>query len=170
MKTLEQQLANYAKYHRDRRNINTHFFGIPLIVLAVVYLLYIPVGEWFGIEVMVAHIAILAVTMYYLALSPLLGLLMFIVLSAMDALVDVSSGFIAQQVPGGLLTIGGSIFVAGWVLQFIGHYYEGKKPAFVDDLIGLVIGPLFVLVEFLFKFGLFKELEKNIIASAGEYR
>src|SRR3546814_9523920 len=26
------------------------------------------------------------------------------------------------------------MFVLGWVIQFVGHYYEGRKPAFVDDL------------------------------------
>jgi uncharacterized membrane protein YGL010W len=26
------------------------------------------------------------------------------------------------------------------VIQFIGHWYEGRKPAFVDDLIGLLVG------------------------------
>lgn len=170
MKTLEQQLANYALYHRDKRNINTHFIGIPLIVLAVIYLLYIPIGVWFGIDFKLAHIAIMAVTAYYLALSPLLGILMLMVLSAMDALVDFSGQFLNQYLPGGMLTAGIAIFVIGWIFQFIGHYYEGKKPAFVDDLIGLVIGPLFVLVEVLFKFGFFQQLEKNIIEIAGDYR
>ncbi|TDQ39898.1 uncharacterized protein DUF962 [Thiopseudomonas denitrificans] len=42
MKTLEQQLAGYAAYHRDRRNILTHFVGIPMIVLAVAILLSRP--------------------------------------------------------------------------------------------------------------------------------
>ena len=27
-------MAQYAAYHRDRRNIATHFVGIPLIVIA----------------------------------------------------------------------------------------------------------------------------------------
>ena len=35
MRTLTQQLAQYAEYHRDRRNIATHFIGIPLIVLSL---------------------------------------------------------------------------------------------------------------------------------------
>lgn len=35
MRTLTQQLTQYAAYHRDRRNIATHFIGIPLIVLAL---------------------------------------------------------------------------------------------------------------------------------------
>lgn len=62
------------------------------------------------------------------------------------------------------------VFFVGWVLQFIGHYFEGKKPAFVDDLIGLAIGPLFVLVELLFVLGLCKELENKIVNNAGEYK
>ena len=35
MKTLVEHLGQYAAYHRDRRNIASHFIGIPLIVLAV---------------------------------------------------------------------------------------------------------------------------------------
>ena len=44
-------------------------------------------------------------------------------------------------------------FVVGWVIQFIGHYYEGRKPAFVDDLVGLLVGPMFVIAEALFALG-----------------
>ena len=42
MKTLTDHLAQYAAYHRDRRNIATHFIGIPLIVVAVAVLLSRP--------------------------------------------------------------------------------------------------------------------------------
>jgi uncharacterized membrane protein YGL010W len=34
------------------------------------------------------------------------------------------------------------LFFIGWVLQFIGHYFEGRKPAFVDDVVGLLKGHL----------------------------
>ena len=37
--TLVRVLANYAGYHRDKRNIFTHFFGVPLIVFGVQVLL-----------------------------------------------------------------------------------------------------------------------------------
>ena len=40
--------------------------------------------------------------------------------------------------------------MVGWVFQFVGHYFEGKKPAFVDDLIGLLVGPLFLVAEVAF--------------------
>ena len=42
MKTLTEPLAQYADYHRDPRNILTHFIGIPMIVLAVQVLLSRP--------------------------------------------------------------------------------------------------------------------------------
>ncbi|EPR3506127.1 DUF962 domain-containing protein [Serratia marcescens] len=35
MRSLEDQLAAYAAYHRDVRNIATHFIGIPLIVVSL---------------------------------------------------------------------------------------------------------------------------------------
>ena len=46
------------------------------------------------------------------------------------------------------------LFAIGWVIQFIGHYFEGRKPAFVDDLVGLLVGPMFVVGEVLMWAGL----------------
>lgn len=45
MKTLVDHLSQYANYHRDPRNIATHFVGIPMIVLAVTILLSRPAGR-----------------------------------------------------------------------------------------------------------------------------
>jgi uncharacterized membrane protein YGL010W len=59
------------------------------------------------------------------------------------------------------------LFGGGWVFQFIGHGFEGKKPAFVDDLVGLLIGPLFVVAEAAFGFGLRPELQAEIEGVAG---
>ena len=53
----------------------------------------------------------------------------------------------AAQTTGTWLALGIGLFFVGWVIQFIGHIFEGRKPAFVDDLIGLVVGPLFVVAE-----------------------
>jgi uncharacterized membrane protein YGL010W len=62
------------------------------------------------------------------------------------------------------LSIG--IFVVGWLFQFVGHFYEKKKPAFTDDIIGLAIGPLFVLAEMIFKLGFRKNLQERILGQA----
>jgi uncharacterized membrane protein YGL010W len=65
------------------------------------------------------------------------------------------------------LSSGIGLFVVGWVIQFVGHSWEGRKPAFIDDLMGLVIGPLFVVAEAAFLLGLRKEVEQVIIERAG---
>ena len=62
------------------------------------------------------------------------------------------------------------MFVAGWIIQFVGHYYEGRKPAFVDDLIGLLVGPMFVVGEALFALGWGRELLAEIERRHGRER
>jgi uncharacterized membrane protein YGL010W len=45
--------------------------------------------------------------------------------------------------------VGGTMFVAGWAFQFAGHYYfEKNKPAFFDDPYYLLVGPVWVGIEY----------------------
>lgn len=37
------------------------------------------------------------------------------------------------------------LFTTGWAFQFVGHYFEGKKPSFVDDKRSLIVGALWWL-------------------------
>lgn len=67
-------------------------------------------------------------------------------------------------------TAGVGLFVVGWAFQFVGHFWEGRKPAFVDDLVGLVIGPLFVVAEAGFLLGLRPEVQAAIEARSGPVR
>ena len=152
-------LAQYAQYHRDRRNIATHFLGIPLIVFAIGVLL--ARGSLFGINL--AWIVCAASAAWYLTRGNLvLGLAVSLVNAALIALaIPLAAGSTASWLGWGL-----GIFVVGWVLQFIGHYYEGRKPAFVDDLVGLLVGPMFVVAEWLFAAGwrhdLLTEIERRV--------
>jgi uncharacterized membrane protein YGL010W len=59
------------------------------------------------------------------------------------------------------------LFVLGWIIQFVGHYYEGRKPAFVDDIMGLAVGPLFVVAELGFLLGLRDEVRRAVEERAG---
>jgi len=163
MKTLEQQLTQYARYHRSKRNLYTHFVGIPLIVFAVICLFARVVFPLGGIEFNGAYVAVFLAVLYYLRLSLPMGLMMAGVLS----LLIIAALPIAALPVLGWLGFSLSVFFLGWVIQFIGHYFEGKKPAFVDDLAGLIIGPLFVLAEVLFLLGWFSSLEKHIEQHAG---
>ena len=42
MRTATELLAQYAAYHRDRRNIVSHFVGVPMIVFSMGVLLARP--------------------------------------------------------------------------------------------------------------------------------
>ena len=59
------------------------------------------------------------------------------------------------------------MFALGWVIQFIGHYYEQRKPAFFDDIRGLIIGPVFMVAEACFLLGRLPELNAAIEAKVG---
>ncbi len=168
MRTVEEQLSNYKSVHFNKRNIVTHFVGIPLIIWAVTVLLSL---NTFTIELTNTHIsftpAIIFFTitlLYYfkLHLKLALGMLFYIAINLyLASLVSVMENAI---------TIAIVVFVVGWVLQFIGHIFEKAKPAFVDDLMGLVIGPLFLMAEVYFSLGLEKTLHDNITSSAIDKR
>ena len=163
MKSLVDHLSQYAAYHRDPRNIASHFIGIPMIVVAVAVLLSRPewtlAGLWLSPAVLLAVFA----AGFYLRLELALGALMSVLMG-----LSVWAGHVlAEQSTPVWLGSGIGLFVAGWVIQFVGHYYEGRKPAFVDDVSGLIVGPLFVVAELGFVLGLRHDLKQQIEARSG---
>lgn len=158
MRTLEEQITQYAAYHRDRRNIATHFVGIPLIVFAVLLALgtvNAPLG-WArpSAAVVVAVVA----SVYYFRLDLALGLAMAAYLAGNCWLAHELSLVLA----GNTLWAALGLFVIGWALQFWGHVFEGLKPAFFDDIMGLAIGPLFMMTEVFFMLGLKSGLRRHV--------
>ncbi|SCZ13581.1 DUF962 domain-containing protein [Pseudomonas sp. NFACC37-1] len=163
MKNLVDHLSQYAAYHRDPRNIASHFIGIPLIFVAVAVLLSRPGWPVGTVLVSPALLAAVASAWFYLRLELRLGALMTVLLGLAVWLGQV----LAAQSTWVWLGSGLGMFVVGWAIQFVGHYYEGRKPAFVDDLIGLIVGPLFVVVEAGFLLGLRGELKRAIEERVG---
>jgi uncharacterized membrane protein YGL010W len=164
LNSVEQNLTQYAAYHRDRRNIATHFVGVPMIVFAIILALAtlsFPVGT---ITVTVASVVAIGLVAYYLVLDRVLGVAMAIVMFLICALASEVS---ARFSTGGTLGIALAVFVAGWALQFLGHKYEGMKPAFYDDVRQLFIGPLFVCAEAFFLLGGKPELRRYIESRVG---
>ena len=159
MKSLVDHLSQYAAYHRDPHNIATHFVGIPLIVIAVATLLSRP--QWAGVSP--AVLVMVASAIFYLRLELRLGLLMTVLLALTVWLGHGLAGLSTAA----WLGWGIGLFVVGWVFQFVGHYYEGRKPAFVDDVTGLIVGPLFVVVELGFLLGWREDLRREMALRAG---
>lgn len=163
MKSLTAQLTNYATYHRDRRNIATHFLGIPMIFVAVTVLLARPQVLVGPVPVSPLLVVAIGAVVYYTLLDLRFGV-------AMATVLGLSAWFahgVAAASTGVWLATGLGLFVGGWVIQFVGHYYEGKKPAFVDDLVGLLIGPLFIVAETAFALGLRKDVAAAVERAAG---
>src|SRR5213075_947914 len=96
---------------------------------------------------------------YYFLLDRVFGVTMAAVLFVMCA---AASELTARASAGEALAAAAAIFVAGWALQFLGHRFEGMKPAFYDDVVQLAIGPLFVCAEIFFLFGAKRRLRRYI--------
>jgi len=145
MKTLEDQMSVYAAYHQDARNKATHFVGVPVIVLALMVPLSWPRFE--GVSAaMVITAALLA---YYLALDLWLGLAMCVV---MGTLLGVAQLIADQGASAGWIWFG-ILFVGGWILQLVGHVFEGRKPALADNLFQIFVAPIFLCAELFFALG-----------------
>ena len=169
-------MVQYAHYHRDRRNILTHLVGIPLIVMAVGMLLMRPVftvGDyWFTLAGAFWFVS----SLWYLSRGAwLLGLATVVVNGALMWAAYRTPVWVAwlgwpvlQEQSIGVLGLG--VFFLGWVIQFIGHWFEGRKPAFVDDVVGLLVGPMFVVGEVLMALGMLRRMNQDIQRLAGATR
>src|SRR5688572_33451847 len=74
MKSLEQQMAGYTAYHRNRWNRLTHFIGVPVIIFSILIpmaWLRLPLGVF---EPSGAALFVAAVLVYYYLLDVPLAL------------------------------------------------------------------------------------------------
>jgi uncharacterized membrane protein YGL010W len=158
MKTLEDQMAVYAAYHQDARNKATHFVGVPLIMLS----LFIPLA-WLrvdvgGVALSAAMLFAAAVLLYYFLLDVPLGLAMLAFTAALVWLGDV----IASQGTAEAWAWFGAVFVGGWILQLVGHGFEGRRPALADNLFQIFVAPIFLAAEAFFALGYKPELQRRV--------
>ena len=163
MHAATELLSRYAECHRDERNIASHFVGIPMIVLGVAVLLARPAFAWGSMVLTPAWLAFAGAALWYLTRGDLaLGLAVSAVVGGLTVLAQT----LAHGGTGSWLGWGVGLFSLGWTVQFVGHVYEGKKPAFVDDLVGLLVGPMFVTAEAMFMLGwkrkLLAEIERRV--------
>ena len=164
-------MARYAAYHRDRRNIATHFVGVPLIFTAIAMWLVFPLGGPSGAGFITGAWGLWALTsLWYLTRGDvLLGVATVLVNGVLVAL---AHALVAGSPAVGLAPwqLGLVLFVVGWICQFVGHWFEKRKPAFADDIVGLLVGPMFVVGEWLMMLGWLAELRRTVEAQAGPTR
>ena len=162
MKSLEDQMAFYAAYHQDARNKATHFIGVPIIMLS----LFIPLA-WLRIDIggftLTAAMLFAAIVLaYYFVLDIALGIVMLVVTALLVwagerlAALGTAQGWAWFAV----------LFVGGWILQLVGHVYEGRKPALTDNLFQIFVAPIFLAAEIFFALGYKRGLHDRVQAKA----
>ncbi len=152
---FNRQLAAYAAVHRDMRNRATHFVGIPIIVFALLLGLSLWRIEVAGREITMAMVAAVLAVLGWLALDFGIGLALAIV---MLAAWFAAEALAAALGPSGSLTAFVALFLGGWAIQFLGHHYEGKRPALMDNFFQSFIGPMFLVAELLIESGRRRDL------------
>ncbi|MCG8694843.1 MAG: DUF962 domain-containing protein [Minwuiales bacterium] len=154
-----EQMAMYSSYHRDLRNKLTHFIGVP----AIAFSLLIPTA-WLEIAqvgpytVSVATLLAVAVMLFWILLDAPLGISTALFYIPFLAIADWISGMTATT---GWIVFA-VFFVGGWVFQLVGHGFEGRKPALVDNLLQIFIAPMFLMAEVWFALGLRRGLHDEV--------
>lgn len=161
MRTEAQFLAEYAVSHQNPTNQIVHMVCVPVIFIASIALLWqIPLGRFIpGISadlapwINVATVGLIPTLIMYARMSPH-------ALMVGGAWIIVSLLLTVSGMQAGLpvVWIAASAWVIAWAVQFWGHKVEGAKPSFADDLVFLLIGPLYVQEKF------------NRLVTTGSYR
>jgi uncharacterized membrane protein YGL010W len=136
---IDQLLAHYGSSHQHPTNELIHFIAIPLIMLSLC-------GLMFALHPWLAYAFIAASMVYYLRLSSV-----FFISMTLWSLLIIA---LLHAMGGQVLIISIAIFVGAWIIQFVGHKIEGKKPSFFEDIQYLWVGPLFVLSKLFIKLGI----------------
>ncbi|TMJ27716.1 MAG: DUF962 domain-containing protein [Alphaproteobacteria bacterium] len=137
---FQRQLAGYAAVHRSWRNKATHFVGIPIIVFSLLLILALWRVNPAGREVSMALVVAIAAVLGWMALDTGIGLIM--------AALMAPAWYAAEALAGALGPSSTVVaFGAGWALQFLGHHYEGKRPALLDNIFQGFVGPMFLVAE-----------------------
>jgi uncharacterized membrane protein YGL010W len=166
-----EQLAMYAAYHRDRRNQATHHVGVPLIVYALlVALTQVNLGQAalgpLGTAPLSAATLVLIVLMVLYCLNvPLIGAVALVIYGVLYTLA-VEVGRAESDL---VWTTFAACFVGGWIIQFVGHVFEGRRPALFTNVLQIFMAPPFLIAEILFALGLEKQLEQDLMARSRKY-
>ena len=139
MSVLTRLLESYEKNHQNPINEAIHIIAIPLIMFSIL-------GMTAAFDIFLEYILVGIVIFYYLKLSKIAALLMLVWLLIYLGLVALLKPYIIE--------ISILLFAFGWILQFLGHFIEGKRPSFFEDLRYFLIGPLFVVQKVISKFGI----------------
>ena len=139
MISMENYLNEYSESHQNKINKLIHKLCVPAILFSVFGLL-----DSFPIHFNLSFVLIGFALTFYLLTKTTLKLFLFVLIEvAVFEWINLSLKMPFK------FYVSASIFSVAWVLQFIGHFLEGKKPSFFKDLLFLFIGPVWVWANLL---------------------
>ena len=145
MRKIDQLLDEYGESHQNIFNKIIHWIAVPAIVWTIIALLWsIPFPFNVGIDLVPvnwASLFLLLAQIYWFRLSISLGLGLLLYNLLMIQL----TVLVPQITSWPLWQLALIVFVAAWILQFIGHAIEGKRPSFFRDVQFLLIGPAWLM-------------------------
>jgi len=160
MTNLVVLMSFYGSHHRKEVTKITHFFGVPCIIVALQILLSWPRFSFiFSSSISLAWIVAAILLIYYLFLDVYLALVTAAFLLLLTYLAQTIAHDKFNLVSFGVFCI---LFIMGWIAQFIGHYFEGKRPAFLDNIFQVVVAPIFLVAELCFALGFRRDLQEQV--------
>lgn len=153
MKTAQQWFSEYAESHQNTTNKAIHWLAVPVIYATVFGLLWsvpMPLAGLAASQINWAMLIAVPVLVFYFSLSFALGAGMTLFTALVFSLLRWHELALAWPLWQSSLLL----FVLMWLLQFIGHRIEGKKPSFFQDIFFLLIGPAWLLSFVLQRLGI----------------
>ena len=151
MKDANWYLEKYGESHTNATNVLIHKIFVPLIMFSVIGLLWsIPVPKVLE-QIPLANYGMFLVLIslgFYLSM----GLKIFF--GMLVVIIPIVYGNVLLQNYEHQTVLMAGIFIVSWIMQFVGHKIEGKKPSFIEDLLFLLVGPVWVFYPIYKKAGL----------------
>ena len=164
---LMDMLTGYAAAHQHPFNVFVHMIGIPTIMLGVLIPLTWAGFSIMGVDVNLAHLAMLGFFGFYLTLDSLFAIAFLLFAAALTVL----AGWIGQMPIATSGTIAAICFFGGYAAQFIGHAVEKSMPVLVKKPIQAnLAAPFFTVVELFKIVGLRDELFNAVQSEIAERR
>lgn len=158
MLRLTGVLASYGRFHRDPRNRLTHYFGVPVIIYAVLIPLALHTNIVSGVPLRLDRIVVALAAVGYVSLDLWLGLSLTLALGLLAGGAEATCALGSSPA----LATAAAVFVLGWALQLLGHRLEGNRPALLTNLVQILVAPLFLTAELGFALGLRRHLHREL--------
>jgi uncharacterized membrane protein YGL010W len=131
---------------------------VPAIIFSILVPLSLSTVTLGGLRATPAMIWAAVMTLYYIKLDVAIGLAMAVLFVPLVWAADA----VASLGTAPALAVFAVVFVAGWIVQLVGHRFEGNKPALTANLFQTLVSPIFLTAELFFALGFKRSLQEEV--------